>query len=99
DDCVEIGPQYQARLPTFQVDRAKLDSHLLELAVQAGCDLWRPAKVTSCQLDGANGQTVNVIVDLADGGRRAVGANVSVGERTVRARWDVDPSGLGAILF
>ena len=26
DDCVEVGPRYSARLQTFQVDRAKLDS-------------------------------------------------------------------------
>src|SRR6266571_9204726 len=73
DDCVEVGSRYQSRIPTFQVDRAKLDSHMLELAVQAGCDLWRPAKVTSCELDGMNGQRVNAIVDLA--------------ERSVRSRW------------
>ena len=29
DDCVEIGARYQTRLPTFQVDRSKLDGHLL----------------------------------------------------------------------
>src|SRR5205807_6948060 len=69
DDCVEVGPRYSARLPTFQVDRAKLDSHLLECAVAAGCHLWRPAKVTKCELNGANGQTVNAIVDLSRGGR------------------------------
>ena len=51
DDCVEIGARYQTRLQTFQVDRATLDSHLLELAVKAGCDLWRPAKVTRCELE------------------------------------------------
>ncbi len=85
DDCVEVGPRYSARVPTFQVDRAKLDSHLLECAVKAGCDLWRPAKVTRCELDGARGQTVNAIVDLSD-------------ERTVRARWVVDASGRATML-
>jgi flavin-dependent dehydrogenase len=85
DDCVEVGPRYSARVPTFQVDRAKLDSHLLECAVQAGCDLWRPAKVTKCDLDGAAGQTVNAIVDLAE-------------ERSVRARWVVDASGRATML-
>src|SRR2546430_108186 len=58
DDCVEIGPRYSARVPTFQVDRAKLDSHLLDCAVAAGCELWRPAKITRCDLEGNNGQTV-----------------------------------------
>ena len=38
DDCVEIGTRYQSRLPGFQVDRAKLDSHILELACGAGRD-------------------------------------------------------------
>jgi flavin-dependent dehydrogenase len=86
DDCVEVGARYQARLQTFQVDRSTLDSHVLELAVEAGCDLWRPAKVTNCELDGANGQTVNAVVDLSNGGR------------TVRARWVVDASGRAAML-
>ncbi len=38
DDCVEIGPRYGSRVQTFQVDRAKLDSHLLQCAVDAGCE-------------------------------------------------------------
>ena len=65
DDCVEVGSRYQSRLPGFQVDRAKLDLHMLELAVEAGCDLWRPAKVTKCELNGVDGQTVNAIVNLS----------------------------------
>ena len=72
DDCVEIGPRYGSRVQTFQVDRAKLDSHLLQCAVDAGCELWRPAKVTKIDLNGTNGQTVDV--DVSNGGRRAVGA-------------------------
>ena len=84
DDCVEIGARYQSRLPSFQVDRSKLDSHMLELAVQAGCDLWRPAKVTNCELAGANGQSVDAIVDLA--------------ERSVTCRWIIDASGRAAML-
>lgn len=101
DDCVEIGARYQTRLQTFQVDRAKLDSHLLELAVAAGCELWRPAKVTKCELD-RNGQTLSVAID---GGRRAVGAQggdttarVPPEEREVTARWVIDASGRAAFL-
>jgi flavin-dependent dehydrogenase len=84
DDCVEIGPRYSARVPTFQVDRAKLDSHLLDCAVAAGCDLWRPAKVSSCDLDGGRGQTLNVSINGA--------------ERSAKARWLVDASGRATIL-
>jgi len=84
DDCVEVGTRYQSRLAGFQVDRAKLDSHMLELAVQAGCELWRPAKVTNCELDNGHGQRVSVFVDL--------------GERTTTCRWIVDATGRAAML-
>ena len=51
DDCVELGAKYQARLPTFQVDRSTLDQHMLDLAVEAGCDLRRPVKVSGIDLE------------------------------------------------
>src|SRR5689334_12646943 len=38
-DCAEIGAKYNSRLPGFQVDRAKLDEHVLQLALEAGCEL------------------------------------------------------------
>jgi flavin-dependent dehydrogenase len=84
DDCVEVGTRYQSRLPGFQVDRAKLDSHMLELAVQAGCDLWRPAKVTNCELNGGNEQKVSAAMDGS--------------ERPVCARWVVDATGRATML-
>jgi flavin-dependent dehydrogenase len=84
DDCVEIGARYQTRLQTFQVDRAKLDTHLLEKAVQAGCDIWRPAKLARCELDGANGHSLGVVIDGA--------------ERDVHCRWLIDASGRAAVL-
>src|SRR5207248_4138195 len=84
DDCVEVGSRYQSRLPGFQVDRAKLDLHMLELAVEAGCDLWRPAKVTKCELNGGDGQTVNAVVNLS--------------QRSIACRWIVDATGRAAML-
>ena len=84
DDCVEVGPRYSARVQTFQVDRAKLDSHMLECAVSAGCDLWRPAKLTQCELGGAQGQTLRVAVNGS--------------EKTLTARWLVDASGRATFL-
>jgi flavin-dependent dehydrogenase len=84
DDCVEVGARYQTRLQTFQVDRATLDSHLLESAVDAGCELWRPAKVTRCELSGENGQQISA----------AIGDT----ERTVTARWVVDATGRAAFI-
>ena len=84
DDCVELGARYQARLPTFQVDRATLDSHMLEVAVEAGCNLQRPAKVLRLDLDAGEGQTITLATDG--------------GDKTVRARWVVDASGRAALL-
>lgn len=84
DDCVEVGARYQARLPTFQVDRATLDSHMLDVAVEAGCDLRRPAKVTRLELNEAGGQNVSYETH----GTR----------ESVRARWIVDASGRAALL-
>jgi flavin-dependent dehydrogenase len=84
DDCVEVGTRYQSRLPGFQVDRAKLDSHMLDLAVQAGCHLWRPSKVIRLELNNGNGQSVS--------------AAVNGGERSVRARWIVDATGRATML-
>src|SRR5258708_38902148 len=86
DDCVEIGPRYGSRVQTFQVDRAKLDSHLLECAVNAGCELLRPAKVTKIELNGASGQTVTVE------------AAAETAATTVRARWLIDASGRATLL-
>jgi len=82
DECVEIGTRYQSRLPGFQVDRAKLDSHILELACRSGCDLWRPAKVTSFEQNDGNGQTVNAVVE---------------GERTATCHWIIDATGRAAM--
>ena len=84
DDCVEVGARYQARLPTFQVDRSKLDAHLLGLAARAGCEVWQPARVSRCELKGANGQSL--------------GVKVGDEEREVRCRWVVDATGRASFL-
>ncbi|MEP6955910.1 MAG: metallophosphoesterase, partial [Chthoniobacterales bacterium] len=84
DDCVEVGARYQARLPTFQVDRSTLDAHMLEQAVAAGCALRRPAKVTALELGGADGSHVSYTIHGS--------------HETVRARWIVDASGRAALL-
>src|SRR5947199_7251048 len=50
DARVELGARYVARRAGCQVDRGPLDTHLLEEAVKAGCELVRPAKVTALEL-------------------------------------------------
>jgi flavin-dependent dehydrogenase len=79
EQCGEIGPHYQSRMPTFQLDRATLDPHLLEEAVAAGCELWRPARVTTLNLGGAGENTMEV----------KMGDEV----RLVKAKWVIDASG------
>jgi flavin-dependent dehydrogenase len=83
NECAEVGARYQARLQTFQVDRSTLDSHLLDLATTAGCDLWRPARVNYCEL---NGET-----------QRVTATPTGLAERTVTCRWIVDASGRAAM--
>src|SRR4029453_14467560 len=84
EDCVEIGTRYQSRLPGFQVDRAKLDSHLLDLAVKAGCALWRPPKVTSAKNKKGNGKRGGPVSDA--------------GDPPAPCRWIVDATGRATML-
>ncbi len=74
----EIGPRYVPRIPSFQLDRSQLDEHLLTAAEEAGCDVLRPAKVMSVDLDWPESR---VTLD-ADGERH-----------TVTTRWVLDASG------
>ncbi len=83
-DCVELGARYGARLAGFQVDRATLDSHMLDQAVAAGCDLLRPAKVTA--------------LDLTEGGQQILTVQFEDETRTIRSRWIVDASGRAAMI-
>ena len=80
DDCVELGARYQARLPTFQVDRSTLDQHMLETAVEAGCELRARQRSRGIELDGAMDRS-HVTYEAQD---------------TCRTRWLVDASGRAA---
>jgi flavin-dependent dehydrogenase len=60
EQCVEMGARYNSRLSGFQVDRAKLDEHLLGLAEEAGCEVWRPAKVLGVELGGVGKNVIRV---------------------------------------
>ena len=81
--CGEIGALYQVRLPTFQLDREVLDEHVLQLAVEAGAELIRPARLTSCEIaDGIS------TLQVRSGDT----------ERTLQARWVIDASGRATVL-
>lgn len=82
--CTEIGSYYQVRLPTYQLDRSLLDPHILGLAVDAGCVLWRPANIRELELGGEGNNTLT--------------AKVGDQMRSARARWVIDASGKAALI-
>lgn len=84
-DASEVGPTQLARTPSFQLDRAVLDGHLLRTAEEEGAEVWRPAKVVDLSLEGVNGSSVTV--EKSDGTKVVV-----------RARWIVDATGRQALL-
>ena len=79
----EIGPSEAPRLPTFQLDRAKLDEHILGLARNEGAEIARPARVTR--------------VDLGERERTVAWEDAS-GAHEATARWIVDATGRNALL-
>ncbi len=84
-EASEVGPTQLARTPSFQLDRSKLDEHLLKVAAAEGSEVWRPARVTDVTLEGHGGNTVTV--EKSDGTRA-----------DVRCRWVVDATGRHAML-
>jgi flavin-dependent dehydrogenase len=84
DECSEVGGLSLARLPAFQVDRSVLDQEVLNRAIAAGAELWRPADVQN--------------VELKSGGVQKIHAKVNCELRTAEARWVIDASGVAALL-
>ena len=82
--CSEIGSYYQVRLPTYQLDRSLLDPHMLGLATEAGCDLWRPANIRDIEIGGSGGNLIT--------------AKVGEEMKSARAKWIIDASGKAALL-
>ncbi|MCP4847537.1 MAG: NAD(P)/FAD-dependent oxidoreductase [Verrucomicrobiaceae bacterium] len=82
--CSEIGPYYQVRLPTYQLDRCRLDSHLLKNAEDLGCEVWRPASVKELNLSGVGNNTLIVKHDGV--------------EQQICSKWVVDATGKAAFL-
>jgi flavin-dependent dehydrogenase len=84
-EASELGPLYQVRVPSYQLDRAAFDEEVLRRAAVAGAQIVRPATITDVQLCPGKEQTVQY--------RNGDGTT-----RTVRSRWIVDASGVAAIL-
>ena len=83
-DASELGPLYQVRVPSYQLDRAAFDEEVLRRAGVAGAHIMRPVTVTDVQLSSGKEQTIT----FRNGD----------GTKTVRSRWIVDASGVAALL-
>ena len=86
-EASESGPGQLPRLPTFQLDRQKLDEHVLDLAVREGAELWRPAKIVDVRLPEETGES---------GGRVTVERDGITIE--LEAGWIIDATGRAAIV-
>ncbi len=86
-EASEVGPNQVPRFAGFQLDRAKLDEHVLKLAVEAGAELWRPAKVLEVVLPEESGEP-EARIKVERGGK----------VEELRAGWLVDASGRSAII-
>ncbi len=81
----EIGVYHLPPLPSFQLDRARLETDLIEMTRALGVDVQIPAIVKECTLAQGNGEH-RVTVDRPTGSQST--------ERTVyAARWVVDAAG------
>lgn len=76
----EIGPAYQVRVSTFQLNRRKLDQELLKETSKIGVELLRPATIKTLELDGIGKNRITY--KGADGERREI-----------TATWVIDASG------
>src|SRR6202049_1143067 len=53
-EASELGPLYQVRVPSYQLDRAAFDEEVLRRATAAGAQLVRPATITDVRLSSGN---------------------------------------------
>jgi len=84
DSCSEIGPLYNVRLASYQIDRAKLDEHLLGECLRQGIEVARPAEVLAYELNSGGAQQVRLRRDGE--------------EQNLNCRWLVDASGINRMM-
>jgi len=82
-DASELGNFYQSLLPSYHIDRAVLDEHVHQLALNEGVDELRPARVTDVEL---NVGSVSRLTIEGPSGRETIGARWIV-DATGRAAW------------
>ncbi len=81
----EIGPAQEPIVPSYQLDRGKLENDLREMIARAGATLVEGTKVG--QIEIGSGEAPHTI-ELSEDGLR----------RRVQCRWVVDASGRAALL-
>ena len=79
----EVGGRELPLLPAFQLNRSRLDEHLLEKAKAAGVEVKRDVRVTDVTLGWPESQVL-----FADGGE----------EQQVASRWVIDASGRQGVI-
>jgi flavin-dependent dehydrogenase len=81
---VELGPPQFPPVPSFQLDRGRLENYLLRTNAEQGVTVLDGCRVRSIALDGAAGH--RLAIAGPDGGRE------------ITARWVVDASGRAGLL-
>lgn len=83
-ECSELGGSYLSAVPAFLLDRSLMDTEVLRRAAALGVEILRPARV--------------VATTLVSGGMQTLRIQHAQTEKTLRARWIVDASGVKAEL-
>ncbi|MBW8866323.1 MAG: tryptophan 7-halogenase [Acidobacteria bacterium] len=81
---VELGPPHFAPVPSFQLDRGRLENYLLRANAEDGVTVLDAHRVRTIALDGATGHRITL--EGADG------------TREITARWVVDAAGRAGLL-
>jgi flavin-dependent dehydrogenase len=82
-EAAETGGFQRSAVPSFQLRRDRLDQHLLDRAVAAGAELWRPARAVDVKLG-----RFDHWVKIERGTER----------ETVQTRWVLDATGRATFL-
>jgi len=80
----ELGPRFPADVPSWQLDRGRLENSLVEMNRLDGIEVADASRVISLEMNAVSGHRVT----LERAGQQS----------TVRGRWLVDASGRGALL-
>src|SRR5262249_1625309 len=81
---VGLGPPRFPTVPSFQLDRGRLENYLLRTDAEMGATVLDGHRVTSIELDGRDGH--RIAIDGSDG------------SRSITARWMVDAGGRASLL-